>query len=156
MRSRPWGIAAAAATMIAAMPAVAAAAADPAELRCLALNVYWEARSETPEDQMAIAHATLNRVKSPDFPDTICDVVRQGGEDGACQFSWWCDGAPDEPLNAEAWAAAQRVARAALNGEVPDPTGGAVYYHLDTIEPDWAGEMRQTAVIGPHVFYKGE
>ncbi len=76
---------------------------DPA-LHCLALNVYWEARSGSPEDQRAVAHVTLNRVASPDFPGSVCAVVRQGGEArDRCQFSWRCDGKPDRPENPEAW-----------------------------------------------------
>ncbi|HET8727895.1 MAG TPA: cell wall hydrolase, partial [Alphaproteobacteria bacterium] len=147
--------------VVAAGAAVAGAAlgadggGDAAELECLALNIYWEARSESPEDQAAVAHVTLNRVASPDFPDTICGVVQEGGEtEGECQFSWWCDGTPDLPENREAWAEAERVARSVLSGATGDPTGGALYYHLDDVSPDWAAEKQRLAVIGPHVFYK--
>ncbi|MGZ9034938.1 MAG: hypothetical protein ACXW25_11110, partial [Rhodospirillales bacterium] len=43
-----------------------------AELRCLALNVYWEARSESALGRLAVAAVTLNRVAHRDFPGTIC------------------------------------------------------------------------------------
>ena len=64
--------------------------ARDAALQCLALNVYWEARSEPMQGQLAVAAVTLNRVNDPRFPDDICDVVRQGGEvrKHRCQFSW--------------------------------------------------------------------
>lgn len=51
---------------------------DASQFQCLALNVYWEARSEFSEGQLAIAHLTLNRVKARPFPSTTCGVVQQG------------------------------------------------------------------------------
>lgn len=48
----------------------------PAEdLICLARTVYAEARSESLEGQVAVAHVALTRTASPDYPDSICDVV---------------------------------------------------------------------------------
>ena len=44
-----------------------------AGLFCLALNVYFEARSEDLASQYAVAEVTLNRVASPDFPDDVCE-----------------------------------------------------------------------------------
>jgi spore germination cell wall hydrolase CwlJ-like protein len=50
------------------------------ELGCLVENVYFEARGEDVLGQAAVAYVTLNRVRSPDYPDTICDVVWQKGQ----------------------------------------------------------------------------
>lgn len=131
-------------------------AADRDEMRCLALNVYWEARAEPLEDRWAIAHVTLNRVASPDFPDSICEVVEQGGEQplGGCQFSWWCDGRSDTPFEDEAWREARRLAQRALTAPLPDPTGGALFFHNDSIEPAWAGEKQRLRQIGAHIYYR--
>ena len=65
-------------------------------LMCLALNIYFEARSEPIQGQIAIAEVTLNRVASANFPNDVCSVVLQDNNSG-CQFSWWCDGKSDEP-----------------------------------------------------------
>ena len=61
---------------------------DDRELECLALNVYFEARSEPSEGQLAVAYTTLNRVADTQFPDSVCEVVQQGGEAKLhkCQF----------------------------------------------------------------------
>ena len=53
---------------------------DKAELHCLALNNYFEARGESTTGQRAVANVVLNRVKHKGFPDTICAVVKQGGK----------------------------------------------------------------------------
>ena len=99
------------------------------ELDCLALNIYWEARSESRLGQMAVAAVTLNRVAAPAFPDTVCEVVFQGEERGRhlCQFSWRCDGRSDEPRNPIAWEAARRLARLALSNGVAVTSGGALW-----------------------------
>ena len=142
----------------------AVAALDPArpatepiepDLECLALNVYWEARSESLLGQTAVAAVTLNRVAAPAFPDTVCEVVYQGEERGRhlCQFSWRCDGRSDQPRNPIAWEEARRMARRALSDGVADPTGGALWYHAAHVLPRWAGEMTLHARIGHHLFY---
>ena len=131
---------------------------DPAymaELRCLALNIYWEARSESIPGQLAVAAVTLNRMQSPRFPSSVCDVVRQGGEvrRHRCQFSWWCDGKKDDPRDAEAWRRAMTLARLTSAGVVDDPTDGALWYHADYVKPHWADAKEQVARIGRHIFY---
>lgn len=126
------------------------------QLRCLALNIYWEARSEPIPGQLAVAAVTLNRVESPLFPSNVCDVVRQGGEARRhrCQFSWWCDGKKDEPLNATAWRRATTLARLVSAGIAADPTNGALWYHADYVNPHWAGAKQRLTKIGRHIFYK--
>ncbi len=125
------------------------------ELECLALNVYWEARSEDERGQKAIAHLTLNRVDSPDFPDSVCAVVKQGrGGRHRCQFSWYCDGLHDRPANPDAWETAVEVAKTAHRARVNDPTKGALYFHLRRVKPKWARSMTRTVEIGDHFFYK--
>ncbi len=126
------------------------------EFRCLALNVYWEARSESSLGQFAVAAVTLNRVASERFPGTICDVVQQGGADRKhrCQFSWWCDGKRDNPTNEAAWQAAKSIAYTALFFDPPDPTNGALWYHADYVSPAWRSAMAHTATIGRHIYYR--
>ena len=137
-------------------PAPVVEAADFEEsLRCLALNIYHEARSESEAGQMAVAAVTLNRMRSESFPDSVCGVVKQGGERRhRCQFSWWCDGKSDRPVNAGAWETALSVGRKCLLGRAEDPTHGALYYHANYVKPRWAGRLQRTAHIGNHLFYR--
>ena len=125
---------------------------DP--LSCLARTVYHEARSEGDEAMRAVAHVVRNRTKAARFPDTVCDVVKEGGESGGCQFSWWCDGRSDEARNASVYARAIDVAREVLDGASDDPTGGATMFHNTSVDPSWAGRARKTAQIGSHIFYR--
>jgi spore germination cell wall hydrolase CwlJ-like protein len=126
---------------------------DP--LTCLARTVYWEDRGGTRAAVEAIASVVMNRVGKAGFPDTVCGVVTQGKEAGACQFSWWCDGRPDGAEEPAEYALAKEIAREALNGQLRDRTGGALYFHgADGPAPAWAGAYVRTAAIGGHVFLK--
>ena len=125
------------------------------ELRCLALNIYFEARSEPESGQRAVAHVVMNRVVHPRYPDSVCKVVQQGGEKvlHRCQFSWWCDGQSDRPVNQEAWVKSLRLAWQVYFGVLQDTTGGALWYHATYVKPYWSDSLLRGDRIGQHVFY---
>ena len=56
----------------------------------------------------AIANVVMNRLGHKGFPQTICGVVKQGHEQGACQFSWWCDGHSDDTKEDEPYSHARK------------------------------------------------
>ena len=123
------------------------------DLVCVALNVYHEARGESDAGQRAIAHVTLNRVRHPAFPATVCAVVGQCAG-GSCQFGW-VSRASAEPREPRAWARALEIAAAALAGQSADPTRGAHYFtRADRPTPGWARRFAETATIGAHRFLR--
>jgi len=125
------------------------------ELRCLALSIYFEARGESEAGQHAVGHVVMNRVSSSRFPDSICNVVHQGGEKPfyRCQFSWWCDGRSDKPVNKTSWNMSVKIAREIYLGKSIDPTGGALWYHAKYVTPYWHSKFKQGPKIGQHIFY---
>jgi len=123
-------------------------------ITCLARTIYWEAKGENAAGMEAIASVVMNRLGNEGFPDTICGVVRQGREKGECQFSWWCDGRPDDVEEEGRYAAAKEIARKALNRQLEDRTHGALYFHQRKVSPEWAGKYTRTAEVGDHLFYK--
>ena len=125
-------------------------------LTCLALNVYYEARSEPMAGQYAVAHVVLNRVANDSFPDDACKVVKQGyGKGlGKCQFSWYCDGKSDKPKDEISWLAARVVAYNTLYGFHEDNTEGATHYHANYVRPWWRNYYDKTVTHGSHIFYK--
>lgn len=126
-----------------------------AEENCLARAVYFESRSESDLGQLAVAKVILNRVKAPDFPKTICGVVYQGsGTRNSCQFSFACDGLPDDVKSPAAWSHAKMIAQRAINNDpAVSMLGSATNYHADYVNPRWAKTMRKLARIGHHIFY---
>lgn len=133
-----------------------ARAAVREEIECLALNLYFEARGEPVLGRLAVAHVVMNRVAHPRFPETVCGVVRQGGERPrwTCQFTWWCDGRSDRPEDKRAWAAAKMLAAKVYWGYSQDPTDGALWYHAHYTLPGWADALVRGPVIGQHIFYR--
>ena len=129
----------------------AALLTDNKEVDCLARTVYFEARGEPVAGQMAVASVVLARVVNAEFPDTVCEVVTEARKPGRfhCQFTWWCDGRPDEPQNAQEYRQAKGVALLALLLG-PQP-GGPTHFHAADMKPQW--NMEQIATIGGHVFY---
>lgn len=128
------------------------------ERRCLAAGIYFEARGESVDGQLAVAEVILNRVKSGQYADTICGVVFQGASKlNRCQFSFACDGKSAKPRDMVAWRKATRLARYVMMGQPRDPlVGHATYYHALSVSPDWAQHMVEVKKIGRHVFYKSK
>lgn len=134
------------------------------ELECLALNIYFEARDQDTDSQMAVSMVVLNRAKDSFWPNHVCDVVKQGSyRDGyvrrnKCQFSWYCDGLPDRPYERETWLKNLKVAEDGYylwaNGY--DLTNGATNYHAKYVTPLWNKDfnMHYVATIGDHIFYR--
>ena len=137
---------------------------------CLALNTYHEAKNQSTVGQIATAQVVMNRVEDKRFPNTVCEVVKQGPtrpswEDPnkeypirhRCQFSWYCDGKSDVPKNEKAWRKAQDVAFLVLYNKIQlDVTEGATHYHATYVKPAWAKTKKRTTRIEKHIFYRWE
>jgi spore germination cell wall hydrolase CwlJ-like protein len=125
------------------------------ERRCLATAIYFEARGEPARGQIAVGQVIMNRVRSPQFPETICGVVYQGQMAPGCQFSFACDGKTDVPRNDAQWGKAQALAKEITSGRVWLPeVGYSTFYHANYVRPGWVNAMNKIDKIGRHIFYK--
>jgi len=115
---------------------------------CLAMNVYFEGRSESYDGQKLIAEVTMERVYTDGFPKTVCGVVWEKGA-----FSWTHDGKSDKPKDIDAWLTAQIIANETLLYGC-ELCSGATYYHTRDVLPYWADDMVMVGMYGNHVFYK--
>lgn len=120
------------------------------DLSCVATAVYHEARGESEEGQIAVAYTILNRIGSPDFPDTPCAVVYQ--RKPVEQFSGIHQARPDRL--SDAWKRAQDIAQRVFARAANDPTKGARFYYNPRLAPApaWARTYVR-AVVDNHVFY---
>ena len=124
-------------------------------LDCLALTLLFEAGDEQREGMIGVGWVVLNRRAHPEFPTTVCEVVRQGGEVPGCQFTYWCDGKTDTPRDGEGWARARAIAGALLANRISDPTGGALFFHAASLDAvPWSIPRTRTVRIGGHIFYR--
>jgi spore germination cell wall hydrolase CwlJ-like protein len=121
--------------------------------QCLTEALYFEARGESLDGQIAVAEVILNRVDSPLYPRTVCGVVKQRGG-GGCQFSYVCDGRTDRMRDRASADRAGRIARAMLDGAPRVLTEGATHFHTRGVKPGWSRRFDRTAAIGAHLFYR--
>lgn len=124
-------------------------------IRCLTQAVYYEAALEPTEGQEAVAQVVLNRVRDPNYANSVCGVVFEGAERvTGCQFSFTCDGSLGQAPVAWAWNRAARVAERALAGNVALKVGTATHYHADYVHPWWSPTLNKLTQIGAHIFYR--
>ena len=134
------------------------------ETQCLADNIFFEAAFEGVDGWIAVANVTLNRVKSPEFLNTVCKVVWFQAVDVytkklTAHFSWTLDGKPDivPEANRELYEEIYRMAEAMLAERTldnfSDITDNALYYHANYVSPKWRKDYIHVHTIGAHLFY---
>jgi len=129
---------------------------------CLALNIYFEARDQPIDGQVAVTQVVINRVNDPRFPDNHCEVIKEGPVRnglpviGRCQFSWYCDGLKDVPKDQDAYRWAIMIAMRVLDEGYEDFVDGSTHYHADHVSPIWSTEKTMVVKIGDHIFYRWE
>lgn len=125
-----------------------AAETQDGEHECLAQAVYFEAKGEPLEGQLAVANVILNRTLSGRFAPTACGVVTQRG-----QFSFVRGGRlPAVPRASTAWRTAVAVARVAREHLWAGEVAQALYFHARRVAPGW--RMVRVAAVGNHIFYR--
>jgi N-acetylmuramoyl-L-alanine amidase len=120
------------------------------EANCMAVAVYFEARGESLEGQMAVADVIMNRAASGRYPASWCGVVKQ-----PAQFSFVRNGQfPAIDTSSDAWAKAQGVTRLAIANVMPALPTDVLWYHADYVAPNWRHSLREVEQIGAHIFYR--
>jgi spore germination cell wall hydrolase CwlJ-like protein len=127
---------------------------------CLAKAIYFEARSESTAGKLAVANVVMNRVKSKNYPNSVCRVVyenRSKTKLSGCQFSFTCDGRDDKPKKGRQWTQSKKLASNVLKGRKNTRVVNAsvLHYHADYVRPKWSYMMRRLTKIGRHIFYTG-
>jgi spore germination cell wall hydrolase CwlJ-like protein len=125
-------------------------AALDTETNCLATAVYFEARGESLEGQLAVARVVMNRASSGRYPPDWCGVVKQ-----PAQFSFVHNGEfPQADINSEAWRKAEAIAELAAANVVPSISQDVLWYHADYVAPAWRHNLQEVEQIGAHIFYR--
>lgn len=123
--------------------------------QCMADAIYYEAGLEPEAGKRAVAQVILNRVRHPEWPNSVCGVVYQGAErTTGCQFTFTCDGALARRRVPAVWAESARIARQALAGRAFDGVGYATHYHTFEVWPYWGRRLTMTNMIGRHLFHR--
>jgi N-acetylmuramoyl-L-alanine amidase len=120
------------------------------EANCIATAVYFEARGETLEGQLAVARVIMNRAASGQYPASWCSVVKQ-----PAQFSFVRHGQfPAINTASAAWARAQGITRLAMANVIPTLSNDVLWYHATYVAPSWGHRLSMAQKIGQHIFYR--
>jgi len=116
---------------------------------CLAKAVYFEARGESLQGQLAVAEVILNRAASRRYPSTICKVVTQ-----PAQFSFVRRGRlPRVNRSSAAWRIALAIADVARKDLAQALAPDVLWYHASYVSPSWGRRLTRVTRIGTHIFY---
>jgi len=120
------------------------------DMRCLAQAIYFEARGEPLDGQLAVGRVVINRAESGVFPADYCGVVTQ-----RAQFSFVKGGViPTPDTSSGAWKRAVAVAQIAHQELWDSPVKDALFFHATYVKPSWARTKVATATLARHVFYR--
>lgn len=153
-----------------------------ADLDVLSMTLWGEARSEGAKGMRAVAHVIVNRAAHPSrWADTVRGAAREDrqfscwneGDPNRAKMpkmlefynylkakpkGWqqWYEAFKKSPDYAEfqKYLEARRIALDVLQGNSDDPTGGALFYHTDSVSPNWAQGQQVIARVGAHQFYR--
>lgn len=117
------------------------------EVDLLARLISAEAKGESYEAMVGVGGVVVNRVLSPDWPNTIYDVIYHV-TGGYTQFTPVKNGQINNPATSDAI----RAAWAALYGK--DPSNEAMFYFDDSSTNQWLWSKPVTARIDHMVFVK--
>ena len=130
----------------------------------LALNLYHEDRTDGILGRRAVAAVVFNRMADRYHyfgEKSVKGIVTSGAKRGAnCDFSWTCDGKPDFNVKYGAWFLNYVLAYQILIerdlGIFTDPTHGATWYHVKTMEKpaSWPDDLEVVGTVGLHTFYR--
>jgi spore germination cell wall hydrolase CwlJ-like protein len=140
-----------------------AKAVDPKQLKCLAMNIFYEAGYESLNGQAAVARVVMNRIASG-FGNNPCAVVYQATyvdkviddelqKVKLCQFSWVCEGKGDPNKNNIRYKQSEQIAYDVLAYDAYTEVlpKSALFFHNLQVDPLWP--YKQVAKIGNHIFY---
>jgi spore germination cell wall hydrolase CwlJ-like protein len=114
----------------------------PAEVRCLEAAIHHEAKGEKFAGKLAVGNVVLNRLASPEFPKSICAIVKQKN-----QFSWYQgeDSVLFVPVSKDTKRAALQAMRTKRDN--------VMFFHATYVAPKWSGRISKQYTLGGHIFY---
>lgn len=130
--------------------------------KCIAANIFFEARNQGLAGMQAVGDVTMNRLHSKRYPNSVCGVVFQKK-----QFSWTHQ-VPNRKIqnallgvtknlskkDAESLRLAHELAERTVEEQksvlLPE---NVLHYHADYVKPKWASKMKRFTKIKSHIFY---
>lgn len=107
--------------------------------------MYFESNRSSRDGMVAVGSVVMNRVESPQFPDTVCAVVKQRGQ--------FAPGVMTRRMNLKTAPAIPEAARSVLDGERHPLIGNATFFHTAGHRFPY-DNMHYVLVTGGNAFYE--
>ncbi len=115
------------------------------DLDCMTRAIYFESHRSSRDGMIAVGSVVMNRVRSDDFPGTVCGVVAQDGQFAA--------GVMSREMSSPALPDVREAARSVLAGERHPTIGEAMFFHAATYRAGY-NNMHYVLVAGGNAFYE--
>ena len=118
------------------------------EMECLAVGIYFEAKSESLDGQLAVGHVIADRAASGRFPSSYCGVLFQRS-----QFSFVRGKSyPTVARSSRQWQNAVAIAKIVDKNMHDSPVARSLFFHAKRVSPGW--RLKRVGSVGNHVFYR--
>ncbi len=118
-------------------------AAHVAQRNCLIRAMYFESNRSSKDGLLAVGTVVMNRVKSPTYPNTVCEVVSQPHQ--------FAPGVMTRELDPKQMGLATKTADDVLDGKRSKAVGDAMYFHVAGLKIPY--RVRYVTVAGGNAFY---
>tara|TARA_R100000808_G_scaffold1584_1_gene7073 strand:- start:15428 stop:15853 length:426 start_codon:yes stop_codon:yes gene_type:complete len=115
---------------------------------CLALVIYHESRGEPLRGKQAVADVVINRTISEDYPEHICDVIKEKNQFSFVSKNGWVL-IPDD---SESWIVATKISQQAMKKSFFNDKN-MLWFHQKDLSRKWTKSLRKKMVVGNHVFW---
>ncbi|SEM74471.1 Cell Wall Hydrolase [Loktanella fryxellensis] len=112
---------------------------------CLARAMYFESNRSSRDGMIAVGTVVMNRVQSPQYPDTVCAVVGQKNQ--------FASGVLSKRMDDRGAPLAQAAARAVMRGERHPLVGRAEFFHAASYRAGY-DNMHYVVTAGGNAFYE--
>ncbi len=126
-------------------PEPEAGVASATDINCMARAMYFESNRSSRDGMIAVGSVVMNRVRSEDFPNSVCAVVSQRRQ--------FAPGVMSKSMSGEARALAEASAAAVLTGERHPNVGGARFFHAAWYNANF-NNIHYVLTAGGNAFYE--
>lgn len=115
------------------------------ELECMERAMFFESNRSSRDGMIAVGSVVMNRVNSPQFPDSVCGVVGQKNQFAPRIMS--------RKMNSKAMPDVREAARSVMRGERHPMIGNALFFHTATHRFRY-DNMHYVLTTGGNAFYE--
>lgn len=115
------------------------------DIECLARAMYFESNRSSRDGMVAVGSVVMNRVRSDDFPSTICGVVGQHNQ--------FAPGVMTRPMNEAGATLARQTAVAVYRGERHPDVSVAKFFHAAWYKANF-NNIHYVLTAGGNAFYE--